>query len=316
MPSLLVALTTVLAISTMTPDELIIQDHLAHAEATLRARDVSHLTPELRAARAANLDLLHDYWTAGVFPRNTDFPGHRLPYFIDREGVPCAMAHLVIASGFSTEASAISRRENNAYIHDMQSPELGAWIAQSGLTLDEAAFVQPGYTNVPCECECAFAPVHVTSTDTSYVNECVARQCNLVSVEDLVPGCLDGETFVVTADFTRANNHPDADACVQVQTQYVTSSLGFDLDRFVADVCASQTPPINGTRFDTSAQDDPAPDEPNDPGTPDDPEAPEDDDDDDESFFCAQVPAGSSSPLHPVSLVFLGLALAGLARRR
>jgi hypothetical protein len=76
-----------------------IRTHLSEVERLLRARDVNGLSPELRHARARNLDELHAYWMRGVFPRNHDFPEHRVPYFIDAEGRACAVGHLMIASG-------------------------------------------------------------------------------------------------------------------------------------------------------------------------------------------------------------------------
>src|SRR6266508_2888718 len=76
-----------------------IRTHLATVEAELRSKDVSALTATQRAARARNLAVLHEYWVRGVFPVNTDFPGRRIPYFVDRYGTPCAMAYLIEQSG-------------------------------------------------------------------------------------------------------------------------------------------------------------------------------------------------------------------------
>lgn len=74
------------------------------AEASLRARDVSHLPPKLQRARRANLGRLRAYRLAGEFPRNTVAPGRRIPIFIDEEGRLCAMAHLVMTSGHEEAA--------------------------------------------------------------------------------------------------------------------------------------------------------------------------------------------------------------------
>ena len=67
-----------------------IRAHLDSVERELRAKDVSTLTPTQRAARLRNLAILHVYWIRGVFPQNTDFPGQRVPYFIDRYGKEAA----------------------------------------------------------------------------------------------------------------------------------------------------------------------------------------------------------------------------------
>src|SRR4051812_49578997 len=47
-----------------------IATHLRFVENELRARDTSQLSDRERHARALNLQRLHDYWTAGLFPRN------------------------------------------------------------------------------------------------------------------------------------------------------------------------------------------------------------------------------------------------------
>src|SRR5687767_1301171 len=66
--------------------------HFAVVLQELRARDVSRLTAEQRAARATHIERLAEYAARGVFPKNTDFSGRRVPYFIDRVGTRCAMA--------------------------------------------------------------------------------------------------------------------------------------------------------------------------------------------------------------------------------
>ena len=123
-----------------------IRTHLATGERTVRARDVSGLSPAQRAARARNLDVLHQYWTAGVFPTNTDFPGQRVPYFIDRSGVRCAMAYLIEQSGRGDFVARVAATQNNARIRDLKGdPELVAWLDENGLTAAEAARIQPSY---------------------------------------------------------------------------------------------------------------------------------------------------------------------------
>lgn len=123
-----------------------IRQHLATVEAELRDRDVSALTPAQRQARAKNLDVLHEYWERGVFPVNTDFPARRVPYFIDHLGTRCAMAYLIERSGRGDIVRRIALTHNNAYIRDLKGDaELGAWLRDNGLTVTEAARIQPAY---------------------------------------------------------------------------------------------------------------------------------------------------------------------------
>jgi hypothetical protein len=128
-----------------------IRTHLATVERELRAKDVSSLASAQRAARSRNLDVLHEYWMRGIFPRNTDFPGERVPYFIDRYGTRCAMAYLIEQSGHGGGdfVARVAATHNNARIWELQDdPVLVAWLDQNGMTLAEAAQVQPSYA--PC----------------------------------------------------------------------------------------------------------------------------------------------------------------------
>ncbi len=57
-------------------DDWRVSQHFKRVEATLRAHDVSHLSPRLQLARAQYLDWLHTYTLRGVFPRNHERPGY------------------------------------------------------------------------------------------------------------------------------------------------------------------------------------------------------------------------------------------------
>jgi hypothetical protein len=123
-----------------------IRAHLEEVEAELRARDVSELTAAQRRARAHHVEVLRAYRERGVFPKNTDFPGQKRPYFRDQEGTLCAMAYLIEASGGAEFVDRIARTRNNAYVPELvDEPELVAWLEAAGMTVEEAARVQPGY---------------------------------------------------------------------------------------------------------------------------------------------------------------------------
>lgn len=131
-------------------ETLDIRRHLASVEQRLRALDISGMPQRLQKTRAYYLDCLHHYWRREQFPRNFDQPYRRVPCFIDREGRVCAVAHLLIASGDSELALRIANQANNAYIGQMAFAELDEWVAQSGLSLDELAMIQPTYPGTPC----------------------------------------------------------------------------------------------------------------------------------------------------------------------
>ena len=87
-----------------------IQAHILRAERFAAARDVSELTSSARAARRRLLRELAAYRQRGVFPQNRDFPGRRVPYFIDARGVRCAMAHLIEFAGGASLVQHVARR--------------------------------------------------------------------------------------------------------------------------------------------------------------------------------------------------------------
>jgi len=129
------------------PEQARIRAHLASVEAVLRARPTDGLTDEQKRNRLARLDDLRAYREAGVFPRNLDFPDRLIPYFIDAAGTPCAMGQLIIASGHAALAEDVRVTMNNAYIGEIAAadPRLQEWVDEQGMTLEEAAMVQPAY---------------------------------------------------------------------------------------------------------------------------------------------------------------------------
>lgn len=131
--------------------------HFTQVDHELTSRDVSHLTATQRRARATHIARLRDYAAAGRFPTNTQHPGRYVPYFVDDFGTRCAMAFLIEQSGGGDFVARVQRRSNFAYIDDIaRDPELGAelhaWLEANGLSLDEAARIQPSYEGGPCFC--------------------------------------------------------------------------------------------------------------------------------------------------------------------
>lgn len=128
-----------------------IRAHLERVEAELRARDVSHLSTEQREARSDHLTALREYHEAGVFPHNHYHRGERVPYFVDEHGTLCAMAYLISRSGHDELVERVRASSNNAYIADLSGDaELLAWLEEAGLTVDEAAMIQPAYDGGGC----------------------------------------------------------------------------------------------------------------------------------------------------------------------
>jgi hypothetical protein len=104
--------------------------------------------------RSLLLQLLAEYRTEGIFPRNPDF-AEPTPYFIDARGVPCAMAHLLLLSGEQAMVSKIARERNSATVAQLaDEARLIAWLSAAGLTVAEAAAIQPFYCEAVSDCYC------------------------------------------------------------------------------------------------------------------------------------------------------------------
>ncbi len=128
-----------------TDDQRRIRTHVAYAEFLLRTADVSGMSEEQKTRREQTLDLLHEYWTRGSFPRNDDYNNKRKPCFIDREGTICAVGYLVEKTAGLDVAALINERFMYNEILEMNDPMVLGWIASSGLTQKECAIIQPSY---------------------------------------------------------------------------------------------------------------------------------------------------------------------------
>jgi len=124
--------------------------HFDSVDTELRVADVSGLSAQQRSMRAKLVGWLREYRNAGVFPENDRFADRAMPFFRDSHGILCAMAYLVDRSGRGDIVDHIAQTRNNAFIHQLvDDPELVAWLHESGLTVDEAARIQPTYGPLP-----------------------------------------------------------------------------------------------------------------------------------------------------------------------
>ncbi len=103
---------------------------------------------ELAKRRAENIARLHVYAGTGTFPRNTDFPGQLVPYFVDRLGTACAVAHLMRLDGEDHLVRSIASSTNHVRIESVHNGPLLEWIRDSGLTKGECALIQPSYAAI------------------------------------------------------------------------------------------------------------------------------------------------------------------------
>lgn len=115
--------------------------------AELASHDVRSYSTTQLARRARLLETLGRYRDIGEFPNNYDFPGERVPYFVDRKtGVRCAVAYLLESTGRDDIVQRVAAADNNVWVPDLAGDrEFTSWLDANGLTLDEAARIQVPY---------------------------------------------------------------------------------------------------------------------------------------------------------------------------
>lgn len=122
-----------------------LQTHLKYVENLLRSKDISSLTKEQTVNRLKMLDLLNEYWTAGAFPKNYDYPDQRVPCFIDKDGNICAVGYLIEQTVGRQVTEEINSKFKYEYLLAMNDQKIDSWIQESGLTKEECAMIQPTY---------------------------------------------------------------------------------------------------------------------------------------------------------------------------
>lgn len=99
----------------------------------------------LSEQRDQNIARLTAYRDRGVFPLNEGQNTEGAPIFVDNHDTACAVGHLMRESGWEHEVELIATTNLLVYVTDIRSGPLVNWVLQSGLTLGEAALIQPAY---------------------------------------------------------------------------------------------------------------------------------------------------------------------------
>lgn len=140
---------------TLQAETLRLVDHFLRAENIVATRPAEHLDEVQSLVRQLLLQEVGHYRSQQSFPKNHDSEEMR-PTFIDAQGTPCAMAHLLQVGGASALADRISRERNHQFVPQLASdPEFAAWLSAAGLSVEEAATIQPSYgCTTPAGCVC------------------------------------------------------------------------------------------------------------------------------------------------------------------
>lgn len=95
----------------------------------------------LSTRRQTQIERLTAYRDAGVFPKNTHEPTIA-NLLVDDEGTFCAMAHLVAQDGLAVVILSESQDNNALRFGEVTGGPLLDWMLTSGMTQEEAAYVQ------------------------------------------------------------------------------------------------------------------------------------------------------------------------------
>ena len=100
---------------------------------------------KLMAMRYVQLRRLAAYRDRGVFPLNEGQSIQPVPIFVDDHDTACAVGQLMQWSGRGDEVSSINKANNFVYVLGVSNGSVNEWILDSGLTIEEAALIQPAY---------------------------------------------------------------------------------------------------------------------------------------------------------------------------
>jgi hypothetical protein len=129
--------------------------HFDTVLAELRGASTESLDDSRRTARAELVARLEEYARAGRFPHNHVRIGERVPVFRDEHGTLCAMGYLIASTGRHDVVANVAAHRNLELMDSLADDRrIVAWLDSTGLTLAEAARIQPKYGDgCPGTCE-------------------------------------------------------------------------------------------------------------------------------------------------------------------
>jgi hypothetical protein len=167
-----------------------VREHLLEAEGMARRRRVP-LDPLRALTRTLLLEELAAYRRRGRFPLNHERRSRARPEFVDPHGTRCAVAHLMDISGQSELVRHVADTNNHARVRELaRLPELRAWLAASGVSLDEAERIQPSYCFVSQAeaCFCHSSGLESLGLGTVIVSDQTTLQIRVDRLVGEIPG--------------------------------------------------------------------------------------------------------------------------------
>lgn len=234
-------------------EQVRLRAHFRQVLSELKGRDVAHLAAPERNMRERLVLELARYARRGVFPKNRDFAARRTPYFIDASGTRCAMAHLIESTGERDYVEHVRRTRNNAYVRELASDRaLQAWLRAAGLTVAEAARIQPSYCFVTkadaCFCNGVYSADGVlVATTTEQVSDGIVVQVD--AIHGNTGAIAVGQSVTVNGG---AGAHPGDAVLVpmfvsQQGTPVFTTAFRLDGDAVILNNCELDVPALSKT---------------------------------------------------------------------
>ncbi|MCA9344492.1 hypothetical protein KC946_01525 [Candidatus Saccharibacteria bacterium] len=121
-----------------------IKKHLMRVETSLNKYSPDSMSIFLLAKRKVTLAYLREYWEMGEYPINT-LLNTRTPVFKDEFGNYCAVGYLLSKAGYDELVTEIQHTNNLVKVKDISDTKYVTAIESLGITLEEAAKIQPSY---------------------------------------------------------------------------------------------------------------------------------------------------------------------------
>ena len=195
-----------------------LQKHFDSVDTELRSRTVASLSSDQRARRAQMIEWLRDYRKPAEFPLNDRFAA-ATPIFRDERGALCAMGYLIERSGRGDIVDKVEATRNTAYIAELaDDPALVAWLDSAGLSVAEAARIQPAYEGWPIPTEpypvrrdvdsdVALAALGLSSASVGATAVNVVRPTTVSGLLGIVIGAVSVGVGAGNLDYNRATDH-------------------------------------------------------------------------------------------------------------
>jgi hypothetical protein len=100
-------------------------------------------------SRLAQIARLAAYRNRGLFPVNEGANSSTTPIFVDDRDTACAVGHLMRLDGWLRDVEKIQQEDNLVYVTDIVAGPVARWVLTSGITIEEAALIQPAYSWFP-----------------------------------------------------------------------------------------------------------------------------------------------------------------------